>query len=46
MGASFEPYLQTIMPLVLRSAAIRADVSMIGEIALTHFVASLAYDAI
>jgi len=31
MGAGFEPYLQTIMPLVFRSAAIRADVSVMGE---------------
>jgi len=35
MGAGFEPYLQTIMPLVFRSAAIRADVSVMGEIVVT-----------
>jgi hypothetical protein len=36
MGGSFEPYLQTIMPLVFRSATIRADVSVIGEIAFAR----------
>lgn len=40
MGASFEPYLQTVMPLVFRSAAVRADVSVIGKIALPQWKTS------
>jgi hypothetical protein len=31
IGGTFEPYLQHIMPLVLHSAAVRADVSVVGK---------------
>lgn len=31
LGPSFEPYLPQVMPLVFHSAAVRADVSVVGE---------------
>lgn len=30
LGSNFEPYLQQVMPLVFHSAAVRADMSVIG----------------
>jgi hypothetical protein len=31
MGSEFEPYLQIVMPPLLQSAAVKADVSIFGQ---------------
>ena len=30
LGSSFEPYLSFVMPLILKSASVKADISFIG----------------
>lgn len=44
LGSNFEPYLQQVMPLVFHSAAVRADMSVIGmhvQCSATSFSLSL-----
>lgn len=36
MGPEFEPYLPVVMPPLLQSAAVKADVSIFGEWTCSH----------